>query len=189
MVAISRGFYPAGVPNGIAIGGAVVYIIAHGLFSAALFLVLGAVEQREETRMLDRLGGLGARNPRLAGAFQIAALAALGLPGLAGFAGEIIIITGIYHAGYVWASIVLLVPIILAAAYMLRLFQNAMQGPPVEDLPQRPDLTLIEGLALAPLVLALVIVGVYPGPLANPAALGIAQPPSTAAVNVGAVTR
>jgi NADH-quinone oxidoreductase subunit M len=77
--------------NPIALAGAVVYIIAHGLFSAALFLVLGWVETREETRSLARLGGLGARNPRLSGALVIVALAALGLPGLCGFAGDLLI--------------------------------------------------------------------------------------------------
>ncbi len=78
--------------NQLAMQGALVYIIAHGLFSAALFLLLGYVEEREETRSLARLGGLGWKNPRLAGALCIAALAALGLPGLAGFAGELIIL-------------------------------------------------------------------------------------------------
>ena len=68
--------------NPIALQGALVYIVAHGLFTAALFLILGYVEEREETRSLIRLGGLGKANPRLAGAFCIAALAALGLPGL-----------------------------------------------------------------------------------------------------------
>ena len=88
--------------------GALVYIVAHGLFSAALFLLLGFVEQREETRWLLRLGGLGWANPRLAGALCIAALAALGLPGLAGFVGELIILIGVYQAGYVWPVIVAL---------------------------------------------------------------------------------
>jgi NADH-quinone oxidoreductase subunit M len=160
-------FTAAGVPSAVALGGAVVYIVAHGLFSAALFLVIGQVEQREETRMLNRLGGLGARNPRLAGALTIAALAALGLPGLAGFAGEILIITGVYQAGNIWLAALVLVPIIIASAYMLRLLQDAMNGPERADLPQRPDLSLAEGLALAPLVIALVLVGVYPAPLAN----------------------
>jgi NADH-quinone oxidoreductase subunit M len=160
-------FTATGVPNAVALGGAVVYMVAHGLFSAALFLVLGQVEQREETRMLNRLGGLGARNPRLAGALTIAALAALGLPGLAGFAGEILIITGVYQAGNVWLAALVLVPIIIASAYMLRLLQDAMNGPEHADLPQRPDLSLGEGLALAPLVIALVLLGVYPAPIAN----------------------
>ena len=88
----------------------------HGLFSAALFLILGYVESREETRSLTRLGGLGAQNPRLAGALCIAALAALGLPGLAGFAGEIVILTGVYQAGWIWGVLVALVAIVLAAS-------------------------------------------------------------------------
>jgi NADH-quinone oxidoreductase subunit M len=150
--------------------GAVVYIVAHGLFSAALFLTLGAVESREETRDLARLGGLGARNPKLAGALMLGALAALGLPGLAGFSGEILILTGLYKGGFVWESIVALVAIVLAAAYMLRLFQDIMNGPEVPDLPERRDLTWTEGLALAPLIAAFVYLGIYPTPVVSLAA-------------------
>jgi NADH-quinone oxidoreductase subunit M len=151
--------------NPIAYGGAVVYIVAHGLFSAGLFMTIGEVELREDTRLLSRLGGLAARNPRLAGGFTIVALAALGLPGLCGFAGEILILTGLYQAGLVWQTIVALVPIVVAAAYMLRLFQGAMQGPEVDDLPQREDLSLLEFAALAPIVIAIVLLGIDPGPV------------------------
>jgi NADH-quinone oxidoreductase subunit M len=160
--------------NPIALQGALIYMVAHGLFSAALFLILGYVESREETRSLARLGGLGAANPRLAGALCIAALAALGLPGLAGFVGEIIILTGIFQAGLIWAAVVALIPIVLASAYMLRLFQGVMNGPEVDDLPVRADLGWIEGLALAPLVLALVLVGINPHALTtfDPGAYG-----------------
>ncbi|HVS45958.1 MAG TPA: NADH-quinone oxidoreductase subunit M [Verrucomicrobiae bacterium] len=151
--------------NAVALQGAVVYIVAHGLFSAAIFLLLGYVEEREATRSLLQLGGLGADNPRLAGALCIAALAALGLPGLAGFVGEIVIVTGIFQAGMVWPAIVALVAIVLAAAYVVRLFQGLMNGPGVPDLPVRRDLTWIEGLAVAPLLAALVVVGIDPKPL------------------------
>jgi NADH-quinone oxidoreductase subunit M len=150
----------------VALGGCIVYIVAHGLFSTGLFVTLGEVETREDTRLLSRLGGIGARNPRLAGALTIVSLAALGLPGLAGFAGEILILTGVYQAGYVWQTIVALVPIVIAAAYMLRVFQTIMQGPEVPDVPQREDLSPLEVLALAPIVLALVLLGVFPGPVA-----------------------
>ena len=150
------------VMNAIALQGAVIYIVAHGLFSAALFLILGYFESREETRSLTRLGGLGAQNPRLAGALTIAVLAALGLPGLAGFAGEIVILTGLYQAGWTWAVIVALVAIVLASAYALRLLQGIINGPEIADLPVRPDLSWIEGVALAPLVVALVYIGVNP---------------------------
>ncbi len=148
--------------NELALRGVLIYIIAHGLFSAALFLVIGYVEEREETRSLLRLGGLIKNNPRLAGAFHIAALAALGLPGLAGFAGELVILTGLFAAGYTWLALVALVPIIIASAYMLRLFQTTMNGPDHQDLPIRADLTWIEGLAVAPLLLALLLLGINP---------------------------
>jgi len=151
--------------NQLALQGALVYIVAHGLFSAALFIVLGYVEEREDTRSLSRLGGLGWRNPRLAGALCVAALAALGLPGLAGFAGELIILIGVYQAGYVWAVIVALIAIVAASAYMLRLYQDIMNGRPADDVPVRPDLSWREGLAIAPLLVALVAVGIYPAPL------------------------
>jgi NADH-quinone oxidoreductase subunit M len=160
--------------NAVALGGAVVYLVAHGLFSAAMFLSLGQVEDREQTRSIARLGGLGTRNPRLAGGLCIVALAALGLPGLAGFAGELLIITGLYQGGYVWPAVIALVPIVIAAAYMLRLFQGIMNGPEQPDLPQRADLSLLEGLALAPLVIAIVLLGVNPGPVA--AVKAAAQP-------------
>ncbi len=151
--------------NRLAVAGALVYIVAHGLFSAALFLLLGYLEEREETRSLLRLGGLGWRNPRLAGALCIAALAALGLPGLAGFVGELVILVGVYQAGYVWPTIVALVAIVVASAYMIRLYQDLMNGPEVEDVPVRADLTWLEALAVTPLLAALVILGLYPVPL------------------------
>lgn len=151
--------------NALALQGALLYIVAHGLFSAAMFILLGYVEEREGTRSLIRLGGLGWKNPRLSGALCIAALATLGLPGLAGFAGELIILIGVYQAGYVWPAIVALVAIVIASAYVLRLYQDLMNGPQVEDVPVRRDLTWREGLAVAPLLAALVFFGVYPRPI------------------------
>ncbi len=145
-----------------ALRGALVYIVAHGLFSAALFIILGYVEEREGTRSLAHLGGLGWTNPRITGAFCIAALAALGLPGLAGFAGELVILIGVYQGGYAWAAILALVAIVTAAAYMLRLLQGATQGPERPELPVRRDLTWLEGAAVAPLLFALLYFGVYP---------------------------
>lgn len=148
--------------NVYALQGAVLYIIAHGVFTAAMFLVIGYVETREETRQLSRIGGLARGNPILAGAMAIAALAMLGLPGLAGFAGELLILVGLYLAGYAWLAGAALIAIILASAYMLRVYQGFMHGPEQADLPQRPDLRPIEILAVAPLFAALVLLGVFP---------------------------
>ena len=148
--------------NDYALRGVVVYMSAHGFFSAALFLVIGYVETREETRLLSRIGGLARGSPILAGAMALAALAALGLPGLGGFTGELFILAGIYQAGYGWLAALALIGIIAAAAYMLRVYQGFMHGPEEADLPQRPDLRPTEVVALAPLVLALLLLGVYP---------------------------
>ncbi len=153
--------------NPIAIRGAIVYAVAHGLFNAALFITLGYVERREETRDITRLGGIGGENPRLSGALMLAALAALGLPGLAGFTGEVIILTGLFQAGLIAQAFIALIPIVLAAGYMLRLFQQIMHGPKNFDLPRRGDLGWIEGLAIAPLVLAFLVLGVDPHPVTS----------------------
>jgi NADH-quinone oxidoreductase subunit M len=123
------------------------------------------MEHREGTRFLDRLGGLGKRNPRLAGALLIAALAALGLPGLGGFSGELLILTGLYRVGYLWPTLVALLVVIAAAGYMLRLFQGAMQGVLSDDLPQRSDLGMLEVSALLPLIASLLALGLNPAAL------------------------
>lgn len=168
--------------NPIAIEGAYIYIVAHALFSAALFLILGYIEEREDTRSLTRLGGLGKSNPKLAGAFTIAALAALGLPGLAGFVGELVILAGVFKNGFFWPALIALVPIVLASAYMLRLLQDVINGPVREDIPERRDLTWIEGLAVAPLLAALVVLGVYPHAVLS-AATSVAAPTGSAQVS------
>jgi NADH-quinone oxidoreductase subunit M len=168
--------------NPIAIQGAYIYIVAHALFSAALFLVLGYIEEREDTRSLARLGGLGKVNPKLAGAFTIAALAALGLPGLAGFVGELVILTGVFKNGYFWPALIALIPIVIASAYMLRLLQDIINGPERPDIPHRRDLTWIEGLAVAPLLAALVVLGVYPHAVLS-AATTFAAPSGSAQVS------
>ena len=140
-------------------------------------------------------GGMGLVNPRLAGALCIAALAALGLPGLCGFTGEILILSGIFRSGALWPTLLALAAVVLAAAYMLRLFQGIMHGPQTEDLPERPDLRWSEGLALAPLVVGMVWLGVAPGavtraiptaPLTGGAMTQASQQQPSLAINAGA---
>jgi len=67
--------------------------------------------------------------------------------------------------------LIALIPIVLAAAYMLRLFQSIMNGPKVADLPERRDLSWAEGLAVAPLIVAFTLLGINPGPVASPLVL------------------
>ncbi len=161
----------------LALAGAALYIIAHGLFTAALFIGLGYVEEREETRSLARLRGIGAKNPRLAGALTIAGLAMLGLPGLAGFVGELVIITGIVQSGNIAVAVVAVISVVLASAYVLRLFQGIVNGPVVHDLPVRRDLSWREGIAIAPLLLALLYLGVNPHAVLAGGAVAIPRAP------------
>jgi NADH-quinone oxidoreductase subunit M len=77
----------------------------------------------------------------------------------------LLILTGVFGAGLWWAALIALLPIVLAAAYMLRLFQTMMNGPTIADLPERRDLSWIEGVALAPLIAGFVFVGIDPHPL------------------------
>ena len=72
------------------------------------------------------------------------------------------ILSGVYAAGFWWVALIALIPIVIAAGYMLRLFQAIMHGPVRADLPERHDLTWSEGFALAPLVLGLLLLGVNP---------------------------
>ncbi|MBV8581328.1 MAG: NADH-quinone oxidoreductase subunit M, partial [Candidatus Eremiobacteraeota bacterium] len=81
----------------------------------------------------------------------------------------------------VWPALIALVAIVLASAYMLRLFQDTMNGPEVPDLPERRDMTWVEGLAVAPLVAAFVYLGVNPAPLVANAADAAKAIPAVAA--------
>ena len=110
------------------VAASLVMIVSHGLISAALFLVLGFIEERSGTRDLDAFGGLAARAPRLQAIMLIAAMALLGLPGLSGFSGEFLILIGSWQTQPV-ISAISLIAIMLASAYTLRLFQAAMHGP------------------------------------------------------------
>ena len=168
----------------LALAGAALYIVAHGLFTAALFIGLGYVEEREETRSLARLRGIGANNPRLAGALTIAGLAMLGLPGLAGFVGELVIITGIVQSGNVAVAVVAVISVVLASAYVLRLFQGIVNGPVAHDLPVRRDLTWREGIAIAPLLLALLYLGVNPHAVLASGSVAIPRAPQSSAAGV-----
>jgi NADH-quinone oxidoreductase subunit M len=106
----------------------ILMIVSHGVIAAALFLLVGFIEERTGSHDLSRFGGLAAGAPRLAAFMLIAAMAALGLPGLSGFAGEFLILIGAWQTQPVYSALAL-IAVVLSAAYMLRFFQGAMHGP------------------------------------------------------------
>jgi len=145
----------------LAMTGAVVEMVAHGLITGALFLVSGSILARGETYELDQYGGLAGRAPRLAGITMLAAFASLGLPGLAGFVAEFQIFAGTLGV-FPWLAGIGLLGIVITAALFLRMIQQVFLG----DLPVRwdgwRDLSKAELYALVPLAALVVIIGVAP---------------------------
>lgn len=150
--------------------GAVLYMVNHGLGTAVLFLVAGYLLQRRGTTLISQMGGIEKVTPVLAGLFLVAGLATLGLPGLSPFVSEFLVLASAFdYAWYVGAIAV--TGIVLAAVYVLWLYQRTMTGPTPADVEGTPDLGWREIGAVAPLVAALVVFGFYPAPLldaANP---------------------
>lgn len=145
----------------LALTGAVVEMVAHGLITGALFLVAGAFWQRAEEYDLGAFGGLAGVAPRLALATSLAAFASFGLPGLAGFVAEFQIFAGTFVV-YPWLAAISLLGIVITAALFLQTLQRLFMG----DLPKRwtdfPDLGRVETATLGVLLALVVAIGVYP---------------------------
>ncbi|VAV96870.1 NADH-ubiquinone oxidoreductase chain M [hydrothermal vent metagenome] len=145
----------------IAMTGAVVEMVAHGLITGALFLLSGSIYARGKTYELDQYGGLAGASPRLSGIMMLAAFASLGLPGLAGFVAEFQIFAGTLGV-FPWLAAIGLLGIVITAALFLRMIQQLFFG----DLPARwgdwKDLKRAEMYALVPLAALVVVIGVVP---------------------------
>ncbi|MBF4163904.1 NADH-quinone oxidoreductase subunit M [Nocardioides acrostichi] len=155
--------------------GAVLYMVNHGLGTAALFLLAGYAIKRRGTASIAAMGGQEKLTPVLAGLMLVAGLATLGLPGLSTFVSEFLVIISAFQ--YHWfVGAVAVTGIVLAAIYVLWMYQRTMTGPTPEALadpalPSSRDVSVREIAAVAPLVAALVFLGFYPTPLldaANP---------------------
>ncbi len=147
------------------IQGGVLQMINHGLATGALFLLVGVLYERRHTRMMSDFGGLADRIPLFAAVFGIVTFASIGLPGLNGFIGEFLILLGVFKAGmYVFGALAA-TGIILGAVYMLHLYKNVMFGEIVhEENRTMKDFNLREILTMAPLVVLIFWIGLYPKP-------------------------
>jgi len=108
--------------------GAVLYMVSHGLSTGALFLVVGFLIARGRTRLIGDYGGVGSIAPIMSGAFLVAGLSSLALPGLVTFVSEFLVLLGTFPT-YPVASVLATLGIILAALYILLMYQRTMQGP------------------------------------------------------------
>ncbi|MGK8503320.1 NADH-quinone oxidoreductase subunit M [Nocardia asiatica] len=141
--------------------GATLYMVNHGISTAALFLVAGFLVSRRGTRLIAAYGGVQKVAPVLAGTFFIAGLATLSLPGLAPFVSEFLVLVGTF-ARYQVAAVVAAVALVLAALYVLWLYQRMMTGPVKEGNERIHDLAPREIAVVAPLIAALLFLGIYP---------------------------
>jgi NADH-quinone oxidoreductase subunit M len=139
----------------------VLVMVAHGLTSALLFLLVGSLYDRTHTRDMSRFGGLVRTIPLWGGVFVFACLASLGLPGLAGFPGELLtVLEGFGRYGW-WMGVVA-VGVVLAGVYNLRAVRRVAHGPAREEWAGLVDLAVHEKVAVGVLVVSIVVMGVYP---------------------------
>ncbi|ANW21887.1 NADH-quinone oxidoreductase subunit M [Streptomyces clavuligerus] len=144
--------------------GATLYMVNHGISTAALMLVAGFLISRRGSRLIADYGGVQKVAPVLAGTFLIGGLATLSLPGLAPFVSEFLVLVGTF-ARYPVAGIVATSGIVLAALYTLVLYQRTMTGPVKDEVAKMPDLRARELAVVAPLIALLILLGVFPKPL------------------------
>ena len=152
------------VLNAQGMAGAVLQMVNHGLVTGALFLCVGIQYERTHRRLIADLGGLANRWPVYTGFFGLFVLASLGLPGLNGFVGEFLVLLGTL-AHNVALGAIAAIGVILAAVYLLWMFQRVMYGPLREAYRTLPDVNRAEVIALVPLAALTILLGVYPQPL------------------------
>ncbi|MER5442068.1 NADH-quinone oxidoreductase subunit M [Streptomyces sp. NPDC002790] len=151
--------------------GATLYMVNHGISTAALMLVAGFLISRRGSRLITDYGGVQKVAPVLAGTFLIGSLATLSLPGLAPFVSEFLVLVGTFTR-YPVIGIIATFGIVLAALYTLVLYQRTMTGPVKPSTQGIADLRVRELAVVVPLIGVLIFLGVYPKPLTelvNPA--------------------
>ncbi|QNN55002.1 NADH-quinone oxidoreductase subunit M [Nocardioides mesophilus] len=146
--------------------GSTLYMFNHGLSTAALFLVTGFLISRRGSQSIGDFGGVQGVAPVLAGLFLVAGLSSLSLPGLSPFISEFLVLVGAFTHNY-WYAAAAVLGIVLAALYILLMYQRTMTGPVHPAVAGMRDLSRREVGALAPLVLLIVLLGFFPKPLTS----------------------
>ena len=161
------------VGTAIALQGAILQIICHGLSTGALFIIVGALQDRMGTRELDKMGGLWSAMPRLGAVALFFALASMGLPGIGNFVAEFLILLGTFEVNAT-AAIFGSLGFILSTAYCLHMMRRVFFGPPqMPGIRVHVDLCGREALILGPMILLLLWFGLYPQPIFKTTGPGI----------------
>ena len=145
----------------IGMNGAVMQMFSHGLITAMLFLLVGFIYERTHTRNIPELGGLLSKTPLLAGILCFASFASLGLPGLSGFVAEFLVLVGAYST-LPYFAVIASTGVVITAGYLMWMLQRVVMGSLPDKFADLVDATPREILALAPLMVLILIVGLYP---------------------------
>jgi NADH-quinone oxidoreductase subunit M len=167
MSLIVLGLFSATSSGDLGAGGAILQSVAHGLVSAALFLLAGMVERRTGTGELASLGGMAKGRPALATLIMVAGIFTLAVPGSANFAGEFLILAGVYNQGWGYA-VAGAAAIVFAAMYALRLISGILherRGPAVPEGAR--DLRPLELSIVVPLVALLLALSAWPAAVSD----------------------
>lgn len=143
--------------------GSTLYMINHGISTAALFLIAGFLVSQRGSRLISAYGGVQKVAPVLAGTFLVAGLATLSLPGLAPFISEFLVLIGTFTR-YPVLAVFAATALVLSAIYILWTYQRMMTGPVTDGNSELRDLRPRELAVVAPLIALLVVLGVYPKP-------------------------
>jgi len=144
--------------------GSALYMVNHGFTTAALFLVAAMLIRRRGSKRIPDYGGWQRVTPVLAGVFLISGMSALALPGLNSFISEFLVMVGTFQR-YPVAAVLATAGIILAALYILLMYQRMMTGPKPESAAGTPDMSHRERWVVAPLIVAFLVLGFYPKPV------------------------
>ncbi|MBN2782614.1 MAG: NADH-quinone oxidoreductase subunit M [Campylobacterales bacterium] len=150
------------------ISGSIFLMIAHGVVSGALFLLVGVIYDRRHTKMMDQFGGLASVMPRYATIFGLMLMASVGLPLTINFVGEFLSLLGFYQQSHT-LTLLAGIAIIVGAIYMLSAYKKMFFGEvTIEENKNLPDINKRELIALIPLSIITIWLGVYPKPVLEP---------------------
>ncbi|MBI5743320.1 MAG: NADH-quinone oxidoreductase subunit M [Elusimicrobia bacterium] len=183
-----------------AVAGAVLQMVNHGLSTGALFLLVGVLYERRHTRITEDYGGLAKVMPGFAAVFMIVTLSSVGMPGLNGFIGEVLVLFGAFRV-YPWLTGFAVAGVILSAVYMLGMYQQAVFGP-LRHTENKilPDLSFREWAYLLPILVFILLIGVYPNPFLRRAMPAVgnyiqlsqrqaAPPPADVKISLGGIRK
>ena len=150
--------------NSQGLTGGVLQMVNHGLIIATLFIVVGWIYERRRSWQVSSLRGLQSPAPLMAGVFTVAMMASIGVPGLNGFVGEFLVLIGTFVA-HRWWAVVAIMGVIAAAIYLLWAYQQVFHGQPTAADAKIRDLGWNERLIVAPLIILIVFLGIFPKPV------------------------